>query len=550
MIENTPIGKATAPPTLSLPPDLAPARPASHWFKRVLACNPFYLVSAALLLFGFYRVSVDPGFLKTEVSQLIFNYSSLQLYELLLAVTAILLAWRRVWYDSTLLVGLENLLVLVPFILISQAALIGPQLVWALCAAGAAVACARFGGLKRFIPQLNFPSRFVQMGALILLVNAFLPAVYRVLHEYKFGTRPDWGAAYQTNQFAWLLLLPALCALANYLPPAREAGSLWPQNRFVPIGFFSLWLAGTIVHLYCLGYIYDFSLRSMLVAPVVWTLLWTAYRRMPDFVPDTYCKWQTPLLILPALATLAAASPSGNAVFLTLAAANVAIYGRLYYLNRGHRLTLALLCLSGLTLLGGLPANWAHAVTPGFDRAKFLAAVVTAGFLLWTLRSRNPKLGVLGALAAAASVFFLLGESTRSLHWAAQVGLIFGLLHSLRWVDSSNEGAGSIRISAALIWAAHSFWWLHDAGAPLAICASAAPVLVIYLAARCLSGHWGPWPVPIAAIMVLLSGPSDFTAGKLQDTSTGVLAVAGSFLLFGLGTLAALTKQYWHKPNG
>ena len=43
---------------------------------------------------------------------------------MLLVTTAIVLARRRIWYDSTLLVGLENLLVFVPFILISQAALI------------------------------------------------------------------------------------------------------------------------------------------------------------------------------------------------------------------------------------------------------------------------------------------------------------------------------------------------------------------------------------------------------------------------------------------
>src|ERR1700742_272108 len=116
----------TAPPIIS---PVAPAvserpepKPFSYWAKRFLVCNPFYLVSAALLLFGMYRISVDRNLFTEEISQLAFNLSSLEFYEVLLVVTAIFLASRRIWYDSTLLVGLENLLIFVPFILVSQVA--------------------------------------------------------------------------------------------------------------------------------------------------------------------------------------------------------------------------------------------------------------------------------------------------------------------------------------------------------------------------------------------------------------------------------------------
>src|SRR5262245_44916490 len=95
--------------------------------RRLLAGNPCYLISAALLLFGINRLAVDPEFLKVEAAKLGFNFSALQVYELLVVGVAILLARRRVWYDSTLLVVLENLLVLVPFILITHAVLIGPE---------------------------------------------------------------------------------------------------------------------------------------------------------------------------------------------------------------------------------------------------------------------------------------------------------------------------------------------------------------------------------------------------------------------------------------
>jgi hypothetical protein len=38
-------------------------------------------------------------------------------------------------------------------------------------------------------------------------------------------------------------------------------------------------------------------------------------------------------------------------------------------------------------------------------------------------------------------------------------------------------------------------------------------------------------------------------ADSLRAMSVGLLAFIGSFLLFGLGTAAALTRPYWHKSE-
>src|SRR5436189_5751866 len=85
-------------------------RQITYWIRYFFACNPFYLVSAALLLYGFHRVSIDSNFLSEETAHLVFNFASLQTYELMLVVTAIFLASRRIWYDSMLRGGLENVL--------------------------------------------------------------------------------------------------------------------------------------------------------------------------------------------------------------------------------------------------------------------------------------------------------------------------------------------------------------------------------------------------------------------------------------------------------
>ena len=295
-MDNNPMEEPDAPPILivAVPPVSGGSdQPVSYWVKKFFACNPFYLVSAALLLYGVYLVSFDSGFAGREFSQLVFNFSSLQVYEILLVATAIVLARRRIWYDSVLLVGLENLLVLVPFILISQAALLSQtaplsqRIVLGICLAGAAAVLLRFWGLKHFFKDLNLPRRALVCGLALLVVNVVLPLVYRHLHDSKIGTKPTEGAAYELNRYSWLLLVPAMFALINLLPKPRQAGNLLPQRRWLPAGLLALWAAGSATHVYCLSYVYNFDLEYVFILPVLWVVVWTAYLRHGDFIASS-----------------------------------------------------------------------------------------------------------------------------------------------------------------------------------------------------------------------------------------------------------------------
>jgi hypothetical protein len=80
-------------------------------------------------------------------------------------------------------------------------------------------------------------------------------------------------------------------------------------------------------------------------------------------------------------------------------------------------------------------------------------------------------------------------------------------------------------------------------------CVLAALVLVGYLLARRFGRVRGARSVPVVALLVMFSGPANSGAGQLHAAPTGLLAVIGSFLLFGLGTLAALTKQHWNRTD-
>src|SRR4051812_13886376 len=106
-MDETPVPEIPLDSPQTLRPLLRPpeSKPLMYWLKRFLACNPFYLVSVALLLYGCYRISMEPKLFGQESLHLVFNFSSLQFYEILLVLTAIFLARRQIWYDSTLLVG-------------------------------------------------------------------------------------------------------------------------------------------------------------------------------------------------------------------------------------------------------------------------------------------------------------------------------------------------------------------------------------------------------------------------------------------------------------
>lgn len=519
--------------------------PISRWLKRLLACNPFYLVSAALLLYGMYRVSLDPNFLPTEVGQLVFNFTSLQCYELLLVFTAIVLARRSIWYDATLLIVLENLFILVPFILISQAALIEQQTVWVLCAAAALIALARSAAARRWISVLLLSPLMLVGGVIVLLENAAMPVIYRILHESKVGTKLAVGAAYEMNEASWLWLLPALCAFANLLPRPRDDGELLVQRRWFPVSLFLLWIAGTGVHLYSLGYVYDFDLRRELLAPALWVLAWTLHLRLKDFVVLPPATLRQATLLLPLVITLVPLGVVGGKVFAVLSALNVVAFALLTWRERSNRFTLHLMLVSLAATVGALPVEVTQPVAGYFDRVKLFGVAALAYLVVASTLSRNPKVALGGSLAAALGAGLLRSGRADAMHWAAQAGLVLFLLHSLRWRDGEHQGTGAVRAIMAAAWVAHSLVWVRSGAAFLNPVTVAGVVLAISVCRRWLQLNWSPMAVPIAGLLVALCSPANFAVVKLQAAPVGMVAIAASFLLFGLGTVAALTKRHW-----
>jgi hypothetical protein len=311
------------------------------------------------------------------------------------------------------------------------------------------------------------------------------------------------------------------------------------------LGLLSVWLAGTAAHIYCLGYVYDFSLRPELVAPTIWMLLWTLRHRLTDFAPQASVAVQNSLFVGPLLAPFVAAPQPGHEVLLVLTLLNVAIYAAIYVRRPRHRLAFHLALISLASLIGGLPGQWTQPVIGEFSYSKGLGTIAAGYFMLCSLLSRNPKLGIFGSLVFTTSIVVVLGDHAGALHWACQGGLVFLLIHSLRWDDATNRGSRALRILVGVLWTAHAFVWTCTGAQPWMTCAAAAPLLAGYLIARTIKGKWAPLVLPITAVIVILSGPGEAAAVKIQAAPGWMMAVLGSFILFALGTVAALTKHRW-----
>ena len=529
----------------SLPPPLPNRlrRPLSWWLRRFFACNPFYLMSAALLLYGCYRVSIDETFVDRETARLLFNFSSVQVYELLLVGVAIFLARRCLWYDSMVLVGLENMLVFVPFILISLAALTGPWITVSVCAAAVILAALRFTCLRRYFAELNLPMSLLGVGLILLALNVALPLTYRHYINLKIGVHLDAGPDYIMNECMWLLVLPAALALVNFLPRAQMGGDLLPQRRWLPLGMFALWITVTGLHLWALDYVYGYYLRPDLFAPVGWVLAWTVFLRLPAKPAALKYALMFPPVVVPFLAS----TPETEKTYLALMALNVAAFGVMRFIRDGNRLTGHLAYASALLFVAGLPECWIQMAIHGATATGCVAAGLAAYLIFWAAWLRDPKLATLGAILFGIAIAVVFHSHPNVINWALQGGFVFLLLHSMRWNDAEHAGAGATRNFIGIVWATQSFVWMNCEGARFWMpFIPGVLVLAFYCVLLPCRGVWRLFAVPVSALAVVLSGPSCLAIDRLRSLPAGLLAVIASFLFLGLGTVAALTREFWH----
>jgi len=523
--------------SITVPPPVArgSARALRLTLKQVLAGNPFYLASAGLLLYGINQLTTDPKMVGAELPMLRFNFLALLIYEILLVVTSIALLRRAIWYDAMLLFGLTNLFIIVPFSLISRAVFLSGNLAWLMSLGGAALAVAKFWAFKRYAPELNLPRRLLTFGFILLAANAYAPLFFK-----KIANDPEQSQKWLT--WIWVLVLPVLAGFANFLPRTVGRGNAPGRRKWLPGLVFFAWVVVTVCHVGGIGYATSFKWQLALLAPAVWMMAWTMQWRLADFTgqpnPIRDQVFRFGLLLLPLLAV------DSKWILPLVAALNVMVYGLRFALKDRGRVALIQFLGAVAILLAGLPMAFIHQLTPGLARADWVLLALFGSWFWLIFLSRDPRVGAMAATALCGFCFYFAPEFFR---YAVQGALVSLLAHSLRWEDHANRGASALRNLAGVVW----LWLALDAwrepGQParVVIDAGAVALLFGYFLHAWLGRAWQPKMVLVYAGMVLLSEPVLICSRALYQKSSGMVAIAGSFLLFALGSIAAFTKPRW-----
>jgi hypothetical protein len=536
---NSSPASPTEMPSAPLPPVISKPIAWGYWARRLLVCNPFFLCSAALLLFGVNRLSLDPNFLGEEQSNLLFNYSALQLYGFLVVGTALILARRKIWYDSALLVVVEHGLALVPFMLISQGALIHRGLGATLAFGAVALAALRALAIHRWYPQFNLPGRALALGAVVLLVNVILPMAFP---RAVFMNTDDWAGP---NLWLWYLALPALVAGANLLPKPRHYGGSNPERHWLPLFIYALWIAGTGAHFWCLAHISNQPFQTQWLGPAAVVAAWTMYRRISDCVPEPYPYWRCAMLILACAAPLL--SYNQPQLFEALVFVNALGFGRLYLKSTGKlRLCareLLVLCLP--LALFGLPQEVGRIFMPQFVRGNGPMIALALLVVISALRWFRITLGVAGAVGVNILLVFIWPAAP--MHAFVQAAMLFFLTHSLAW-RKDIPNAAALCICASLVWLLNSMVWVHDYGwrTDVSVTISAITLLGAWFAIWRVSRERPELTAPIAASAVICCAPGDWL---LRQGSPGVIALAASGVLFAIGFVVAWTRHRWERSH-
>lgn len=514
------------------------ARTALDWLRRLLVCNPLFLGSAALLLFALNRLSVDPGFLEREEAKLLFNFTALEGYEILVVATALLLSRRALWYDSALLVVLDQGLALAPFLLVTQGVMIDPVLGTVLVGTASLMAVSRIWAVRRGYPRFQIPGRLLAIGAGILLLNLSLPL--RLQAVVRAGTVTDWEPY---NDVFWLALLPLLILSVHWLPrPARD-GILPPERPWLPLLVAGLWIGATGVHGWSCAYIGKQPMTAAFLAPAAMAAAWVVALRLEDFVRVPSRNLRLATWALAAAAPLMAVGH--ERLFPFLAAAGAMTLVRQAMIHRSEATLLrAAAGLSASAAFLSLPSEWIQMV-PGINgRGAWVLA--TSGFLavVASLLRRDARSGLIAGAFIGAGVLRCLPAPDANL--ALQAAFAWFIIHSLSWRDVPEPGRDWVRNAVLTAWLFVS-WNRPAAAEPSAMTLGfvAGTVLAAAWARVARRRGWAHLPqLPATAALLAATTPGGWI---LQNGPTGLLALAGSLLLFAGGCLLAWTRSRWER---
>ncbi len=411
------------------------------WWDRLVAINPFYIGSAVLILYGIVLVNNDERFLDDDLSQILFNLSAVELYELCLIAFAVVLMRRKIFRDSLLLVFLESLFLTVPLILLNGSIHVG--LDWSSAIAAVAVVgylCRAFG-LSSGMEGLRLNRNFWTLTLAPFLVNLALPFVF------WYGVdRGDLAAEDRLLQLQGLLnwigylVLPVAFAAPIFLRPRNDRWGAGPGRPWLPVAFLGMLCGMSLFHVRWVAYTYDIRFGLAVAMPALWMLSWVLSFHRKRLTRHRAALVLSLYHVLPVFVSFFVLRNATTDVARWLALLNLLLFSALAITGLMRRVSIACAAVSGISLLLTFRSQVATTVTDAasYTRQSPLALyVLLIAIILLSLRFRTSATGLAGAGAVAVLATRLLGGDFLEHELGITLGFLFFLLHAPFWAGKN-----------------------------------------------------------------------------------------------------------------
>jgi len=261
-------------------------------------------------------------------------------------------------------------------------------------------------------------------------------------------------------------------------------------------------------------------------------------------VPEKWAHAIGNMLLAAPVALLVVAEIGDIGNVLRLAGLSAAIYTWIAVAGR-NRVAMHLVWVSLALAASALPPHLVTGVrskAPGSDSAELAAGILCAYLILLTLISKRPGAGLLGGAMLSGLLMAIFPRPMVDDHLAINLGLVFAMLHSVRWQDGVVE-----RRWLGVFWILQCAVWMltFPLAAGRGTFLDGFAVLAVYLGARAISGTWAARVIPWSAAAAMGMTPLRLGTLECERAPAGLLVLCGSFVLFGAGTILAINRDRW-----
>lgn len=238
--------------------------------KFIVTCNPWFLSSAVMLLYGIYQVRVDKIFLDSEELEVLFSFFTLQIYEAMAIFSAWFFLKRKLSYDAVFLIVVVGILSLIPFLNLSQALHLENDYGSSIALSTSLLAFVKFIFIKRSMTKVNLPWLMLIPYTVVLAVNTWIPNHFKDLNvDGNVGSK-------ELMLSIIYYVLPTLGVMFFLIFRRLKDSNPVYSRKWIAIILSQIWFIVTVLNLVSMQYVYSIALEkeTVLVGMLILAYLW------------------------------------------------------------------------------------------------------------------------------------------------------------------------------------------------------------------------------------------------------------------------------------